>query len=80
MANPKEKNKDNIEGLFYVDYQCIACDICVEEAPIFFKMNEIEGYAYVYFQPRNQKEIENCFNSLKLCPVDSIGYNKLERE
>ena len=76
MAIAKEKNKDNVPGLFYVDSQCIACDACVEEAPVFFKMNDEKGHAYVYFQPRNEQEIENCNTALELCPVDSIGIEK----
>ena len=80
MANPREKSKDNIPGPFYVDIQCIACDACVEEAPLFFKMNDLEGHAYVYFQPRNEQEISTCIDALQLCPVDAIGKEKGEEE
>jgi hypothetical protein len=33
MANKAEKWKDNAGGKFYVDQQCIDCDLCRETAP-----------------------------------------------
>lgn len=76
MADFSDKNKDNIEGLFFVDSQCIACDACVEEAPNFFTMNDVDGHAYVYHQPSNHSDIETCQNALDLCPVNAIGKNE----
>ena len=73
MADEKEKNHDNVEGLFFVDSQCIACDACVEEAPKHFAMNDIDGHAYVFFQPKSAAELEECTNALDLCPVNAIG-------
>lgn len=35
MANKAEKWKDNAAGKFYVDQQCIDCDLCRETAPAF---------------------------------------------
>ena len=40
MANKAEKWKDNVGGKFYVDQQCIDCDLCRETAPAFFKRQE----------------------------------------
>ena len=40
MANKAEKWKDNVGGKFYVDQQCIDCDLCRETAPAFFKRHE----------------------------------------
>ncbi len=76
MADERDKNPDNIEGLFFVDSQCIACDACVEEAPNFFAMNDVEGHAYVFHQPSSEKAIEECINALELCPVNAIGKKK----
>ena len=73
MADWSSKNSENIEGLFFVDDQCIACDACVNEAPNFFKMNDIQGYAFVFFQPINPEEIELCNTALEICPVEAIG-------
>jgi len=73
MADIKDKNIENIEGLFFVDSQCIACDACVEEASNFFTMNDIDGHAYVFHQPSTASEIELCDSALELCPVNAIG-------
>ena len=73
MADKSSRYPLNIEGIFYVDNQCIACDACIVEAPTFFKMNDIDGHAYVIKQPHKVTEIELCTKALDLCPVGSIG-------
>lgn len=73
MADKNFKWSENIEGKFYVDNQCIACDACVIEAPQFFKMNTESGHAFVYRQPQTENEIKNCLEALDGCPVDAIG-------
>lgn len=59
-----------------MDDQCIACDACVIEAPSFFKINEEEGHAYVFIQPKTEKEKEECVNALEGCPVEAIGMDR----
>jgi len=73
MASKKNKWKENAPGQFYVDDQCIACDACVVEAPNFFKMNDVDGHAYVQAQPKSAADIELCNQALELCPVEAIG-------
>jgi ferredoxin len=73
VANKKAKWSENVNGQFYVDDQCIACDACVVEAPGFFTMNDIDGHAYVKLQPRTAKEKEECLIALEACPVEAIG-------
>ena len=73
MADPKAKWQENISGKFYVDRQCIACDACTVEAPRFFKMNDIEGHAFVTLQPKTENELKECLEALRLCPVEAIG-------
>ncbi len=73
MADQNHKWSLNVEGSFFVDKNCIACDACTVEAPLFFKMNDKDGHAYVYAHPKNQKEIDLCNEALNLCPVDAIG-------
>ena len=73
MAVWDNRNPDNIAGLYFVDDQCIACDACVVEAPTFFKMNDIEGRAYVFFQPTSPEEKLTCESALEICPVEAIG-------
>ncbi len=73
MADKDAKFDLNVEGKFYVDDQCIACDACVMEAPRFFEMNDDEGHAFVKLQPTNDAELEECMSALEACPVEAIG-------
>ena len=73
MADVNNKFEDNVEGDFYVDDQCIACGVCVDEAPDNFKMSDDESYVFVYKQPENGEEKEACETALESCPVDAIG-------
>jgi ferredoxin len=73
MAEKEAKWEQNIDGKFYVDDQCIACDACVMEAKDFFAMNDEDGHAFVFKQPQSKEEAEECENALAACPVESIG-------
>lgn len=73
MADKLAKFEQNVDGEFYVDDQCIACDACVMEAPLFFEMNDEEGHAYVKLQPKKPEEYKQCFEALEACPVEAIG-------
>ena len=75
MAEKEAKWKQNAQGKYYVDDQCIACDACVVEAPGFFEMNDDDGHAYVVKQPNPEKkdDQEMCENALACCPVGAIG-------
>ena len=73
MADKDTKWPQNITGTFYVDEQCIACDACVKTAPKYFAMNDIEGHAYVHFQPETKEELELAQQALEECPVEAIG-------
>ncbi len=75
MADVEDKNSENVEGKFYVDEQCIDCDLCREHAPDNFEREEDEGYSYVYKQPANDQELELCMEALEGCPVEAIGDN-----
>jgi ferredoxin len=75
MADKLHKFKQNIEGAYYVDDQCIACDACCVEAPRFFAMNDSDGHAYVQLQPKTPDEIAEAENALAACPVEAIGNN-----
>ena len=56
MAERDEKWPENVKGKFYVDEQCIDCDLCRETAPENFTRNEDGGYSLVYKQPTSQEE------------------------
>ncbi len=73
MAEKEDKWPINVPGKFYVDEQCIDCDLCRETAPNFFKRDEDGGYSYVYNQPKPEEDIEECMEALEGCPVEAIG-------
>ena len=73
MANVADRVKENVSGPYYVDTQCIDCDLCRTTAPANFKQNEDEGYSYVYKQPENEEEAKLCKEALEECPVEAIG-------
>jgi len=73
MAVYSNKYADNILGKFYVDDQCIDCDLCRETAPDNFTRNEDGGYSYVYKQPVSPAEEALCKEAMEGCPVEAIG-------
>ena len=68
--------KENVDGKFYVDHQCIDCDLCRENAPNNFKRQEDEGYSFVYKQPETDQELEDCNVAMEGCPVEAIGNDR----
>ena len=73
MSDLDAKWPENVEGKFYVDDQCIDCDLCREIAPNFFNRDEDGGYSYVHNQPSKQEGIDQCMEALEGCPVEAIG-------
>lgn len=73
MAEKEDKYSDNAAGKFYVDEQCIDCDLCRETAPDFFTRNEDGGYSFVFKQPQSEEDIALCMEALEGCPVEAIG-------
>ncbi|OAM91106.1 ferredoxin [Termitidicoccus mucosus] len=73
MANKAEKWDINAAGKFYVDQQCIDCDLCRETAPAFFARNDDGGYSYVKAQPASEEDVGLCMEALQGCPVEAIG-------
>ena len=73
MADQQDKVVDNVAGNFFVDSQCIDCNLCRDTAPKNFKHNEDEGYSFVYKQPEGEEEIEQCVEAKDSCPVEAIG-------
>lgn len=73
MADKSDKWPENVAGKFYVDEQCIDCDLCRETAPDYFSRNEDGGYSFVFNQPTTQEGIDECMEALEGCPVDAIG-------
>jgi ferredoxin len=73
MADIANKYPENVPGKFYVDNQCIDCDLCRETAPANFQRNEDGGYSYVYKQPETPEEEALCKEAKDGCPVEAIG-------
>ena len=73
MADREDKNADSVAGKYYVDTQCIDCDLCRETAPNNFQREEDEGYSYVFKQPENDEEEAQCVEAMEGCPVEAIG-------
>ena len=75
MADIANRYPENITGKFYVDNQCIDCDLCRETAPNNFTRNDDGGYSYVYKQPESPDEETQCKEAMEGCPVEAIGNN-----
>jgi ferredoxin len=73
MADLRDKLPENISGRFYVDRNCIDCDVCRDTAPANFTRNDDNGYSYVYKQPETSEEYELCEEAFNACPVEAIG-------
>jgi len=77
MADKNSRLTENTEGEYYVDSNCIACGLCVNEAPECFQFDDGENYAYVFKQPSTDQEKISCSDSMDQCPVESIGNDGL---
>ena len=80
MADLENRYEDNIKGKFFVDDQCIDCDLCRETAPNNFTRHEEGGYSYVYKQPEDDEEASACEEAMEGCPVEAIGDDGDESE
>jgi ferredoxin len=75
MADIVNKYSENKEGKYYVDNQCIDCDLCRETAPSNFTRHDDGGYSYVFKQPESEDEEKQCKEAKEGCPVEAIGDN-----
>ena len=75
MADTANRYPENIAGAYYVDNQCIDCDLCRETAPNSFKRNDDGGYSFVYNQPTTPEEQKLAKEAMEGCPVEAIGSN-----
>lgn len=73
MAFLNNRLTDNVRGRFYVDRECIDCDVCRDTSPENFRRNDENGYSYVFKQPTTPCEEELCKEALDACPVEAIG-------
>lgn len=68
---------DNVPGRYCVTKICIGCTLCSAIAPENFTTNYVDDpehiYDYVYKQPENPEEEEQCMEALDHCPVGAIS-------
>ena len=73
MADRKDRVLESVPGKYYVDSQCIDCDVCRVTAPENFQRSEDRGYSYVFRQPESPEEEAQCQEAMDSCPVEAIG-------
>lgn len=73
MADSSQKQPENVTGQWFVDVNCIDCDVCRETAPKNFKQQSDKGYSFVYKQPETPEELDQCKEAKDACPVEAIG-------
>src|SRR5258708_20919454 len=78
MADIANRYPENVTGKYYVDNQCIDCDLCRETAPENFTRNDDGGYSYVKKQPHTPEKEAQCKEAMEGCPVGAIGNNQAE--
>ena len=61
-------------GEFFVQEQCIDCDLCRQISPDVFKrkFTGAGGLSYVERQPSNDLEYKQCAEAMDACPVGAI--------
>ena len=62
----------NVPGKYYVDDQCLDCDLCRELSPNNIRRDDRYGHSYVFKQPENDEEIELLREGVEGCPMGSV--------
>ncbi|MEK7575355.1 MAG: ferredoxin [Patescibacteria group bacterium] len=75
MADIANQYEQNVTGKYYVDNQCIDCDLCRNTAPENFTRYDDGGYSIVKKQPETPEEEAQCREAKEGCPVEAIGDN-----
>jgi ferredoxin len=75
MADLANNFPENVPGRYYVDDQCIDCDLCRQTAPNNFQRDEQSGHSFVFRQPQTPEEETQCEEAMASCPVEAIGSN-----
>jgi len=73
MANPHHRFPRNAPGAFYVDRECIDCDLCRHHVPGFFSRDDDAAHSFVSHQPSTPGEIAACEEARDACPAEAIG-------
>lgn len=73
MADNKDRLPQNAPGRWYVDSNCIDCDLCRETAPTVFRRDDDGGNSIVFHQPETDEELRLAEEARNGCPVEAIG-------
>ena len=73
MAELHHRYAQNAPGIYYVDRECIDCDLCRHHASEFFARNDAEAHSFVVRQPETAEEIAVCEDAMDGCPAEAIG-------
>ena len=73
MAEKNDRYPENVPGRYFVDTQCIDCDVCRVTAPANFRREEDKGFSFVFRQPENPEQEAACQEAMDSCPVEAIG-------
>ncbi len=73
MADKNSRLPQNAPGPWYVDSNCIDCDLCRETAPAVFRRDEDNGNSVVFHQPETEEEHKRAEEAKEGCPVEAIG-------
>lgn len=73
MAENTKRLPTNVPGRWYVDANCIDCDLCRETAPSVFKRDDENGNSFVFHQPATEDELKLAQEAMDGCPVEAIG-------
>ena len=73
MAEYKKRLPQNVSGRWYVDSNCIDCDLCRETAPTVFRRDDENGNSIVFNQPQMEDELRLAEEAMSSCPVEAIG-------
>src|SRR5215208_3465121 len=73
MADSNDRVPENVPGTYYVDTNCIDCDVCRDTSPDNFTRADAGGYSFVFKQPQSEPERALCEEALLACPVEAIG-------
>ncbi|MBN2326241.1 MAG: ferredoxin [Candidatus Omnitrophica bacterium] len=78
MAVLSERWEDNAAGKYYVDKNCIMCDVCCDIAPELFTESEDGDHHILAKQPSTMSEEEAVRDAMDQCPVEAIGDDGLD--
>ncbi|MGI9241644.1 MAG: ferredoxin [Verrucomicrobiales bacterium] len=74
------RSEHNVEGKYYVDDQCLDCDLCRETAPGIFVRDEETGLTFVARQPATDAETALVAESMDGCPSEAIFDDGVDRD